>query len=1236
MTYTPIGASQKSKSASVSHQIEVPNFAADLNKSGSGTYRRGLDGSSHKFSYVNTSNVPIADFYLEDIFPDGLRPRKFETGLFFSGGSTANLTKTVKYQTNLNSSWTTITGISSDLTNSQNVEVSNLGLASNEYITGLRWEVGPDPFPVGAGVKSHLDITYGTIPNDAPLGAGTNCITINGSNITTITYSQNKNCSNFNMDDAVTGYVQNPEKAHKSTTMIDWRNQDGPNFNTGDIINFRLRVRNASTANGAIPNPAIADLLPEGLEYIDGSWTHDPGSASSPTPTFTKIDNYKGTGKTHLRWDFTGFNLQPNTQSYIYFNALITPKAGSGEDAVRNEYAMLNPIVNFCGITGDGDTKADSEDIDNDGDVTEDLCFGYSSIDIISMPALSSEKFVKGQLDTDFTKFPNFGNAVPGGVADYKLIVRNDGNVPIKDIKIVDILPFIGDAGVIDLSARDSRWRPNLAGAVSAPAGVIVYYSTEGNPCRSAEGIEPNGPAGCQAPNWTTSVPNDITTVQSLKFDFGNFVLEPSDSILLEWPMRAPVNALQNVGNISDTIAWASFGYVGTRADNDAVLLAAEPLKVGIRMEQYNPAVIGNQVWLDLNLNGIQDNNESGLDGVKVELYKDNGDGIINPNQDVLETFTITGNGGFYLFPNLSVGEYYVVYYVPPNYDITGNDLGGDDTKDSDATLTTVNGFVAAITPMITLNAMDVDLDWDLGIYPNNKTSIGNYVWIDDNQDGIQNESSSFGVNGVTVNLYQSTNLSTPFQTTTTFNDLNGNSGFYIFRDLAPGDYQVGLVLPNGTTATTRGSIGTSDANDSDIDASGRTEIFTFFADNYDDNWDLGILTSGVEICNNGIDDDGDGLIDCVDSDCQSNPNASNTDTDADGIPNVCDSDDDNDGILDIDECPQPVSSGITEHITNFTTGITSSNPSDLNVPHILNSITYNGTTYTDFILPDNFQSFYTITNNTGPRLTRNGVFSVFDYNSPTYDQDITTQAFQSRNLNAYQSLDFNNFADGDYYELSYNSPILSTAGGFIALTERLGNNPQVVQALDINGNIIGSTITVQLSHYVDLGHDVHYGTSTQNVFMALYPIEDLAPLGAEIYGLRISFGANATGDGPDAKVFFFGNSALIACDYDGDGISNELDLDSDNDGCFDAIEGGGSFSSSDVNGIGRLTVNNVNSNGIPNIIINGQSIGTSQNATIAPCTEICNNGIDDDGDGLIDCEDTDCAIPTPGPIILD
>ncbi|MGF7138229.1 HYR domain-containing protein [Roseimarinus sediminis] len=88
---------------------------------------------------------------------------------------------------------------------------------------------------------------------------------------------------------------------------------------------------------------------------------------------------------------------------------------------------------------------------------------------------------------------------------------------------------------------------------------------------------------------------------------------------------------------------------------------------------------------------------------------------------------------------------------------------------------------------------------------------------------------------------------------------------------------------------------------------------------------------------------------------------------------------------------------------------------------------------------------------------------------------------------------------------------------------------------------------------------------------------------------------------------FVFGADFYSYCDTDGDGITDNLDLDSDNDGCYDAIEGSlGLDPGIAPNG---MISGSVDSNGIPLLASSlGQGAGTSTNAS-ATC--FCDLGID-------------------------
>jgi hypothetical protein len=90
----------------------------------------------------------------------------------------------------------------------------------------------------------------------------------------------------------------------------------------------------------------------------------------------------------------------------------------------------------------------------------------------------------------------------------------------------------------------------------------------------------------------------------------------------------------------------------------------------------YRPASIGDFVWEDSNGNGVQDSGEPGIDGVTVKLLDGAG---------ALITSTLTHDGGAYSFDNLRPGVYSVQFVAPGGYTFTKQNIGADDTRDSDA-----------------------------------------------------------------------------------------------------------------------------------------------------------------------------------------------------------------------------------------------------------------------------------------------------------------------------------------------------------------------------------------------------------------------------------------------------------------------------------------------------------------------------------------------------------------------
>ncbi len=92
------------------------------------------------------------------------------------------------------------------------------------------------------------------------------------------------------------------------------------------------------------------------------------------------------------------------------------------------------------------------------------------------------------------------------------------------------------------------------------------------------------------------------------------------------------------------------------------------------------------------------------------------------------------------------------------------------------------------------------------------KASLGNYVWLDTNKNGVQDDGNT-GVQSVTVVLCDATSGSA---ISTTLTDSNGG---YLFSNLDPGSYRVKFTAPQGMTFTIPNSSSATPATDSNVNS---------------------------------------------------------------------------------------------------------------------------------------------------------------------------------------------------------------------------------------------------------------------------------------------------------------------------------------------------------------------------------------------------------------------------------
>ncbi len=837
-TGTPLNLPPQSLGVgSTTHAVTtfVPNPSAGLTKNiaGNSPNPPTLNQTfSYSLAISNSGNVPLDTMVVIDTLPVQMQVTSVTTGAYNNASDfAAGVGVRVSYEKNTAPGTFTLWGASPSATTNTTLTTPPPGLGAGEYLTRVKWEFGQAAVGMSASTAPTVTgkiVNPDNTGNPVAFGASIqNCATLTTVYTAGPTNVSKNSCKSFTLSGP---FVQlNPSKDNLS---------GGGPFNPGQTVNWRLRVRSAPQSSDPAPMQGIvaADLLPVDLVFV--SWTFDDQGTGLPAPqNFSQIPNYAGTGRTLLRWTWNAGSGSLGVNQQVFVNISTTVRSGVVDGALTNTFDLSS---NSPGLAQrcNGSSATDTLDLNGDGNSADTLCTASGAATVAPIAQLVSSKTIQGTCDG--APAASSAGTLLGGATKYHLHVQNVGSVPMQNFVLIDILPFVGDTGVLDTSARGSQWTPLLAAPITPPPGTTLYYSTAGNPCRGEVG----GPTtGCTAPNWSTVPPDPITDVRSFKIEFGSRVVDPFDVLDFDYYMTTP-------GDVSaGTSAYNSFAYQADRADGLGSL-RAEPQKVGIALGSCSAASLGDFVWVDVNKNGIQDDGPTGLNNVTVRLYAPGADGIANTQDDVLLATTVTQNGpsneaGWYNFPGLAPGTYFVKIDVPPTFVLTTPHatLASADSDGNPAT---------ASSGLVTLVANEDDPDIDFGLIATHLAALGDYVWFDRSGDGVQNEGVSDGANGVTVKLFVDDGDGVPdagdalVATTLTADDANGHPGYYLFDGLIPGlRYYVQFVKPASASAFTAQHAGSDVTLDSDANTTtGNSQIVTLAPDEVNRTIDAGLIVA--------------------------------------------------------------------------------------------------------------------------------------------------------------------------------------------------------------------------------------------------------------------------------------------------------------------------------------------------------------------------------------------------------
>lgn len=577
-------------------------------------------------------------------------------------------------------------------------------------------------------------------------------------------------------------------------------------------------------------------------EDLNANGVQDPNEPPLPNVRVTLLDgqnNPLDTTYTDANGEYYFYSLHPG-QFYVQFTKpqdYIPSPANSGDDRFDSDADVntgLTQLIDIAKYEKDSTFDAgfyryasigDTVWVDKNGDDVQNP--DESGLAGLKVRLEDCNGAVLDSTVTDNEGKYSFGSLVPGEYSlrfilpdTMEFVNSNVGDDSLDS----DVDPSTGTTNCEVLESGENNMTYDAGVYVPAELGDFVWEDL------NADGIQDAGEPGiegvgvilndCQGVALDTVYTdhNGYYLFNNLKP--GNYMISfimPADYILTD----------KNIGTDSKDSDIEDNGY------SVCEVLESSEKNYTYDIGLYRNARIGDEVWLDKNANGVREVGEPGVENVTVELRKCNG---------TLMSTGSTDSDGKYIFEDLRPDSYKLKFILPDDYHFTKADIGDDDT-DSDA------DPVYGLTVCEDLISNESNLSYDAGIYKN--ASIGDYVWLDEDGDGLQDTNEP------------------PFENVEVIlQDCNGNdlatqftnpNGLYLFDNLVPGDYMLKFIAPQNYSFSNK-NAGADDI-DSDVDPySGLTDCESLESDEDNRNYDAGILYFGSIGDYVWLDENGDGI----------------------------------------------------------------------------------------------------------------------------------------------------------------------------------------------------------------------------------------------------------------------------------------------------------------------------------------------------------------------------------------